>query len=222
MRRYLIKIALLAIIGFWLWGWFDPFRFAAKGNVPQTPTLAETDVKPFIFRPYTLFPRTFLIKPRMAYDITGRILHKRQYFMPSYFGDLIPFDFALGWQDMANLNIIRPYMKFDHAAAHAMGRYYMYKYHWDDNTPPAYVSAMTDNSNKSNNHLIPANAEIFWKLWMAGTGDIVHLKGYLVDIEWPDKPGWVWKTALIPSENHFSQWDDDNPDCQTIFVTEVN
>lgn len=219
--RYFVKLAIIGVIGFWLWGVWDPFRFAKPVLIPGEPIKTETKIPAFIFQSYGLFPRDFLIEPRMTYDITGRILHKRPYVTHGFFGDIIPYDFALGWKGMSDLNIIRPYMSFDHHGAHAMGRYYAFTYHWDEKTPPEYIAAMTDLSNKSNNHLIPATAEIYWKLWQANTGDIVRLKGYLVDVEWPTHPGWIWKTAFTPADNHASKWGDNSPDCQTIFVTEV-
>jgi hypothetical protein len=220
MRRF-VKIAILCLIAFWLWGVFDPFRFARPVIISGDPIEAETKVEPFPFTSYGLFSRVFLIEPRMTYDITGRVLHKAQYFTHGFFGDIIPFDFALGWKAMSDLSIIRPYMSFDHHGVHAIGRYYSFTYHYDADTLPGSIAAMGDTSNKSNNHLIPANAGIFWKLWRADTGDIVRLQGYLVDVKWPDQPGWVWKTALTPADNHFAKWGDGNPDCQTIFVTDV-
>jgi hypothetical protein len=216
-----VKTALVFLFAFWLWGWFDPFRFAKPAIIAQEPIETETKLAPFLFKSYGLFPRIFLIEPRMTYDITGRVLHKKLYVTRGFFSDIIPYDFALGWKGMSDLNIIRPYMSFDHHGAHAIGRYYKFKYHWDGDTPPEYIAAMGDTSIKSNNHLIPANSEIFLKLWWAGTGDIVRLKGYLVDVEWPENPGWIWKTALTPAGNHFEKWGDDNPDCQTMFVTDA-
>ncbi len=221
IMRYFVKIVVVCLIGYWLWGVFDPFRFAKPGIVSQEPIETETKLASFPFTSYALFPRTFLIEPRMTYDISGRVLHKRQYFTNGFFGDIIPYDFALGWKSMSDLNIIRPYMSFDHHGVHAIGRYYTFKYHWNADTPPEYIAAMGDTSIKSNNHLIPANMEIFLKLWRANTGDIVRLRGYLVDVEWSEQPGWIWKTALTPSGNYFTKWGDNKPDCQTIFVTDV-
>jgi hypothetical protein len=219
--RLLLKIALVCLISFWLWGVYDPFRFAKTTIVSEEPIQTETKVAPFAFESFGLFSRTFLIEPRTTYDITGRVLHKRQYLRHKFFGDIIPYDFALGWKAMSDIRIIRPYMTFDHHGVHAIGRYYTFKYHWNADTPPDYIAAMGDTSIKSNNHLIPANTDVFMKLWRAKTGDIVRLKGYLVDVEWPDQPGWVWKTALTPADNHSAKWGDNNPDCQTIFVTEM-
>jgi len=207
MRRFM-NIAIVFAIGFWLWGQLAPFRFARAGIVSEEPAKTETSFQPFFFKSYGLFPREFLINPRMAYHITGRVLHKRMYITRAFFSDILPYDFALGWKGMSDLDIIRPYMTFDHHGQHAIGRYYTYEYHWDDAAPPQYIAAMADNSNKSNNHLIPSNLQIFAKLWWVNTGDIIHLKGYLVDLEWPEQPGWKWKTALTPSENHFNKWDD--------------
>jgi len=223
IMRWPLKLIFMCLIAFWLWGIFDPFRFAKQAIISQDPKETEIAVPAFSFRSYGMFSRTFLIEPKTTYDITGRVLHKQQYFTHDFFGDILPYDFALGWKGMSDLNIIRPYMSFDHHGVQAIGRYYTFKYHWKGAPPPPeYITAMADTSIKSNNHLIPATSEIFRKLWAVNTGDIVRLEGYLVDIEWPGHVGWVWKTALTPSENHFAKWGDDNPDCQTIYVTKVS
>ena len=221
LLRRMAKPALLLILAFWAWGLYAPFRFARYGIVDTDPIRTETDAKPFAFESFGLLPRIFVIHPRTTYDITGRVLHTRQYFTHGFFGDILPFDFALGWKGMSDLDILRPYMRFDHRGVKGIGRYYSFKYHWDENTPPDYIPVMASTSIKSNNHLIPADFSTFMKLWRVGTGDIVHLKGYLVDVTWPDQPDWIWKTALVPSENHATKWDDNNPDCQTMFVTDV-
>ncbi len=223
MKKRIIQLLIILLAGFWLWSSFHPFWNAPEGVINFEPIQTPAKAEPFPFNSYSLFPRHFVLTPVANYDITARVLHKKLYLTKQYFGDLIPYDLALGWQGMSDLKILVPYMSFSQIGSTSLGmRAYTYEYRWkNEPPPPEMVIAMASDSNKANNHIIPANAKILFQLARISTGDLVRLKGYLVNAAMPSDPDFSWTTSTSRTDRGFYRGGANNPDCETIYVTEA-
>jgi hypothetical protein len=131
-----------------------------------------------------------------TYTIRARVLHRKRYWTNG--NDLVPYDVALGWGPMSDQAIL------DHLDVSQGNRFFFY--HWQ-NTPPIPEKEM--NLHSSNNHLIAANRSIAGVISDLYPGEIVTMKGYLVNISKPN--GFHWNTSL-------SRTDSGNGACEVFYV----
>jgi hypothetical protein len=109
------------------------------------------------------------LTPRARYDITARILAREEYRFDRL-ADLIPEDLALGWGPMSDNKVIRA---FDISQS---VRFYSWM---PKQELPIPRQAVIEHS--ANTHVIPADAGVVRQLERVRIGQVVHLRGYLVD-----------------------------------------
>lgn len=139
------------------------------------------------------------IKPLAAFDITARVILKKRY----WFGratDLSPVDLVLGWGPMSDGAILK-HFEFDQT-----DRFY----YWS--TRHLVVPRDVVQSHTANMHMIPANPGIEKELTSLRRGNIVRIKGYLVEASSPD--GWRWRSSL-------TREDTGNGACEVIWVESI-
>jgi hypothetical protein len=143
--------------------------------------------------------KEYRLSPQVLYTIEGRIIFHKRYrlFRDS---EVAPFDLFLGWGPMSDPAI---YSKV--SIKH--GRTY-----WI--TPPADGSLTEDQiwHNHSNNHVIPANEQVFDALSRLHEGMIVKLRGSLVNVSGSD--GFVWSSSLSRTDRGFGN-------CELFYVESV-
>lgn len=165
----------------------------------------------------------YTITPLYDYVIEARVLHKRRYHSDDLSADLIPFDVGLGWQLMSDAGALRDYMLFHHESMMG-GRFLSVELRgdWRD-VPPQYLQELQAGRYYSNNHLIPADDSVFDAIDEMSVGDIVRLKGYLVDLARPDTPGWQWNTSKYARSDaqKNNTWGGGWTTCDTMYVTEA-
>ena len=123
----------------------------------------------------------FTLTPVASFNLEARVLCKERY----YWGresTLAPIDFAFGWGPMAHESVLKG-MKISQS-----NRWYHYRY----KEPPIVESEIISHS--SNMHLIPANSEVYKNIKKARPGQLVRLRGYLVNVTASD--GWYWNSSL--------------------------
>jgi hypothetical protein len=137
---------------------------------------------------------------RASFNIEARVLSREDY----WFGqesELSPIDLALGWGVMSDQAVL------DRIEISQGSRWYFTRYEY-----PAPISDHQIITNSSNMHLIPANDWVRDKLKEIRSGDIVQLKGSLVDVN--DENGFYWRTSLRRD-------DIGNGSCEIFFVEEA-
>lgn len=200
----------------------NPFEDAPVGIIQAAPVQSGTPLPPFTMASFDLFKTEYMITPLAFYDIQARVLAKTRYISDGMSGDIIPYDFGLGWQEMSDLSVLLHYFAFEHVsmAGGMRGLYINWKFDKDGNLilPPTSLGKIENKF--SNNHLIPANADIFEKLGSVHTGDMIRLKGHLIRLEDPKRPGWVLdsSTSRADTANH---WGGNNSNCEIMYVTSV-
>jgi hypothetical protein len=141
----------------------------------------------------------FRIKPLATFDIRARVILAKRYWFGQGSG-LAPVDLALGWGVMSDSNILQ-HFKFSQS-----DRFY----YWSTDSFP--VPREVIQSHTANMHMIPANNAIEKALKAVRSGNIVRVKGYLVEAFAPN--GWRWKSSL-------SRTDTGRGACEIIWVESI-
>jgi hypothetical protein len=119
------------------------------------------------------------------FDIRARVIRSSR----DWFGresDLSPVDLVLGWGAMSDSKVLQQ-IRFSQR-----GR----AYSWSTKVLPVPREVIETHS--ANMHMIPADAEIESRLESIRPGNMVHLKGMLVEVA--SKEGWRWKSSLTRSD----------------------
>jgi hypothetical protein len=127
----------------------------------------------------------YTISPLAQYDVTARVLSTHSYDGDRE-SDVSPIDFALGWGDMADRDML------EQLSVSQRDRWYFVRWR---NAP---VKAQDVIVNSANTHLIPANDEIRDRLAAVEPGDVVRLRGYLVKVRASD--GWTWTSSTARTD----------------------
>jgi hypothetical protein len=118
---------------------------------------------------------------RARYELSAVVRHVQGYdhwWYHDSMGSLVPYDAVLAWGPSSNPELARNF------TIRQFARYYTW--HIDEPITPDRTKMFSDSM--ANTHLIPANDELRGKLDLLEPGQVIRLKGYLVDVEGPDVP----------------------------------
>ncbi len=143
---------------------------------------------------------SYRLKPRADIQIRARVLSREDYSWGDE-ADLSPVDLALGWGVMSDQAVL------DRISIKQSGRWYYTRYEL-----PAPIPDQAIIQNSGNMHMIPANDWVRKKLKKIRRGDIVQLRGQLVDID--GDSGWRWRTSL-------SRNDTGGGSCEIVYLQDI-
>ncbi len=194
MRRLLYLCVLVAVI----WGlvsWVKgPSIHTAPGVLVSEEPLQEG------YNPQLVAQiKDYRVTAVATYTIRARVLHTKHYWVDG--GDLVPYDVALGWGRMSDQSVL------DHLEISQGNRFFFYQ--WRE-APP--IPQREIECHASNNHLIAANSDVARVISGLYPGEIVTMKGYLVNVTGPD--GFHWETSL-------SRTDTGNGACELFYVVGI-
>ena len=138
---------------------------------------------------------------KASFEIRARVLSKEPYYL-NRTADLAPIDLALGWSVMSDSAVL------DQIEISQSARWYRTKYE----LPPP-VSDQQIISNSSNMHMIPARKNIERSLKKLREGDIVLIRGFLVDVD--HDSGWHWRSSM-------SRTDTGDGACELVYVESLS
>ena len=144
--------------------------------------------KPFKFKGYE-------IRPRADFTLKARILSYK-YYSSDKEAELSPVDLALGWGPMSQSKVLE---KIDISQRNRW-------YFWSTENFPITRNEIELNS--ANMHIIPGNEDISKMLENVKRGQIIELKGHLVECI---QDGWRWKSSLTRNDTGGGA-------CEVIFV----
>ncbi|WP_223669890.1 hypothetical protein [Kangiella shandongensis] len=123
----------------------------------------------------------YTVKPLADFHITAKVILREDYSMGRE-ADVSPMDLALGWGRMSDEAILK------HINFSQSGRWYRYRYQ------SAPIPQKEIETHSANMHMIPAEPWIEDDLADIVPGQIIELKGKLVEVT--DKDGWRWRSSL--------------------------
>ena len=142
----------------------------------------------------------YQIKPLARYEIKARVLSTERYrWDPG--ADLVPIDLAVGWGAMSDTTVL------DRLDIWQSGRWYEWRAK-EFPIPPAEII-----SHSANMHLIAADKSVAKQISRARSGQVVTMKGYLVEASRAD--GFTWRSSL-------SRTDSGAGACELMWVTEFS
>jgi len=183
MRLLVRAVLALAAVAWFATG--RPRGVAAEAPVDwrRDPVQSPTDRAPFDLDTARGQVR---ITPRASYDVAARVESKEPYWLDAT-AFLSPFDLALAWGEVATPELRR---RLD------VGQSWRF-FFWRTNDPEVDVGYVIRHS--ANTHVIPAGVNVRRALAAIDRGDLVRLRGLLVDVRGPR--GLTWNTSLVRDDH---------------------
>ncbi len=145
----------------------------------------------------------FTLTPRANYTASVVVVRKESYSM-GWDSELSPFDAVFAWGELAEQGAER-YVTYSQGS-----RFYFFRYNTDSPFDSSYISV-----HSSNNHIIPANDNVYAAVRSIPDGEKAVLSGFLVDVHGLRKNGAVsWLTSL-------GRGDTGKGSCEVFYVTSV-
>ena len=142
----------------------------------------------------------YVIEPVARYEIRAKVLSTERYRIGRE-AELSPVDFVLGWGPMSD-NTVTEKLNITQS-----NRWYHYSWSGSPPIDPAIIVRTS-----ANTHLVPADDNVRTRLLNVRSGEIVNLKGYLINIKHPD--GWSWRSSLTREDSGAGS-------CELMWVAEV-
>src|ERR1700675_617248 len=164
-RHPILKVILGLYVAWGAWHWY-----AERPVHPPDGVLAQDDpLQTDIANGETVQMGRWTLTVRANYQITARVLGRESYHFDAL-SDLIPEDLALGWGPMSDNRILRT------IEVSQSNRFYYW--HADSGTPIARDAII---AHSANTHVIPQNSLVARELARVRPGEVVTLRGELVD-----------------------------------------
>ncbi len=139
------------------------------------------------------------VRPRAAFDIAAVVAAAEPYSLDAG-AFLVPVDLVMTWGQLP----LEPYR--GKVSYSQMARFYFWRTH-DGSLDLHYIA-----THSANMHMIPATRNLARALAHVGSGDSVHVRGLLVDVE--SDRGFRWATSLTR--------EDTGPGaCELVWVEEL-
>lgn len=193
VRNFMLLLAACCVFGWW---------FGGAGAVRREPGVlaaAAPAQAPVAAGTATFAKNGFTITPLASFALDARVLAREDYAFDTG-AAIAPTDLALGWGRMSDTSVI------DRLSISQGGRWW----HWTSTDLP--MPAREIDSLAANMHMIPANDAVAGALHDVRPGDLVTLRGYLVEARRDD--GWRWKSSL-------SRTDTGGGACELVWVEEL-
>ncbi len=158
----------------------------------QAPLSPQSDVR--------LEKPGYQFRPVAYFELEARVLSRRIYHTDPA-AAISPVDLALGWGRMSDSAVL------DRLHIRQSDRWYFYSWRQD---PPLPVGEIAVSS--ANMHLIPGNPNIEQRLRRVKPGNIVRIKGFLVNVTGPN--GFFWNTST-------TRFDTGNGACEIVWVADL-
>ncbi|NOT14355.1 MAG: hypothetical protein HOP21_02020 [Methylotenera sp.] len=189
---------VLIFVGLVAYGAFHHYSHRAvmhgAGEIaPQEPLQTNTNVSDIQLKGFTLTPLA-------NYAVQARVLSREDYAFGTE-AELSPTDLALGWGPMSDEAILS---QIDISQGN---RFFFWRV---EKFPIAQRNIET---HAANTHIIPANRLVENQLEDVRAGQLVRLKGLLVEVKRAD--GWHWRSSL-------SREDTGAGACEILYVTELS
>ena len=175
--RYVFRSCLLAGLAWGVFSWSQsrPLRHPPGVLVAAEPVQQDCAAK------LIGSVKDYAVTAVASYEIKARVLHTKHYWADH--NDLVPYDVALGWGRMSDQGVL------DRIEISQSNRFFFYQW---ANEPPIPENEII--SHAANVHIIAASRETASAVSGLRAGQLVELRGYLVNVTGPN--GFSWNTSL--------------------------
>ncbi len=176
-------ILFLLLLGAAFFLWPSGKHYPPGILIPASPQLDKVENVPSWS--YQSREKKFTITPRARYALQARVLSINKEYDDSRIG---PVDIVVGWGEMSDQKVLDQ-IKI-----------------WQDNTRHWYCAPRERNwpipldeiaLHAVNTHIIPADLQIEKQVKAVHRGDLIKIRGYLVDVS--SDGGFNWRTSVDPS-----------------------
>jgi hypothetical protein len=195
MRKLLLVAVVLVAFGAARWAAQRPLAHSAGTLVSGEPLqTSPADHGSFAFGDFELTPLA-------DFELEARVLSREDYGFGTE-SHLSPTDLALGWGRMSDSAVI------DQLEISQSARFYHYRWRDQPPIPPREIVRSS-----ANMHLIPADPAVARDLDRVRVGQVVSLRGRLVEAHRAD--GWRWKSSLTREDSGAGA-------CELVFVDSIS
>lgn len=181
MRKWLLIAAVLVAFGAVRWAAQRPLTRSAGTLVSAEPRqTSPADDAPVAFG-------DFVLTPLADFELEARVLSREDYGFGTE-SALSPTDLALGWGRMSDSAVI------GQLEIGQSGRFYHYRWRDQPPIPPPEIVRSS-----ANMHMIPAHDAVARDLARVRVGQVVSLRGRLVEARRAD--GWHWRSSLTREDS---------------------
>ncbi len=195
MNKIYYFAAAMIVYGIWF---YEPSSYKRPPGVTASESPKQMEIKD---ERALIELKGFQLKVRAEFSLKALLLSKERYRFYDSMTSLMPYDFALGWGRMSDQAILDRYRISQGA------RFYMWSY-----SNPAPMPEGEVITSSANMHLIPKTDDVFSLMKSARAGDLINLKGYLVDVMKDQKS--VIQTSLTRSDSGAGA-------CEVVLVEEL-
>ncbi|MGA7949895.1 MAG: hypothetical protein WCA45_07020 [Thiobacillaceae bacterium] len=195
MRLLPALLVLAVAAGSWNYLSTRPVSHAAGPIAPQAPVQVNRSGMP------AFSAAGYRIKPVADFSLQARVLSTKRYYLGRA-AALAPIDLALGWGPMSDNAVLG---RLDISQG---DRFYFYR--WTGRPPIARAEIIVHSANM---HMIPADEEIRKRLERVRVGQVVALKGFLVDAQAPD--GSHWNSSMVRTDSGRGA-------CELVWVKDIS
>ena len=233
MFKWAIIILIIIIflfrgwIGYWLkFGFTIPSKIDnTKISVENSPiqinyTNEESKEKTFVYNSLINKKKITLI-PKASYKLAGTVVaHNHQFLITQgFFDSAALYDLGATWGKLGDKDFYSKHFQSSSAKTEMTGSRILWTEFKTRNAP---VSVEYARSHWSHSHIIPANRNIMAALLYIKDWDKVEIEGELVDMEYKNHKGDIYKYRTSMSRDDVEPGGDrGNGSCETIYVTQV-
>lgn len=192
-RKLLLVLMCLLAFGAYKHYQHRPVVHDVGEIAPDAPIQTSTGTADIQFNGFTLTPLA-------NYSIRARVLSTEDYSLGTE-AELAPTDLALGWGPMSDEAVLSKIKV-------TQGNRFFY-WHVDEFPIPQREIEI----HAANTHIIPANDSIKRQLSKIRPGQVVSIKGELVEAKRSD--GWHWRSSLTREDTGAGA-------CEVVYVTELS
>ncbi|MEI8342075.1 MAG: hypothetical protein WCH43_11155 [Verrucomicrobiota bacterium] len=192
------KLFFLIVVAAAVWAYFNllaPIKYPSGILIPTEPDqlMVSKAIDPVHKGPFTL-------RLVAEYTIDARVLHLKRYWSGEI-AKFAPYDLAVGWGPMSDQSVL------DRLTITQGNRFFFWEYEGQSPIPEKEII-----SHSANMHLIPASFFVRNQIAWLRRGELVRLKGYLVEVTAP---------GMIPWRSSMSRSDTGNGACEIMWVQSV-
>ncbi len=194
MKSALKSLLLIAAVAA-AWWWLKPKTYPPGVLIPSDPVQTASGLPAGPWR-----KNGFSFRALAQIELEARVLHRKTYHSDPA-AKIASNDLAIGWGPMSDQNVL------DRLTISQGNRFFFWEY---QNIPPIPTDAII--SHATNMHLISSDNGTAWRIRWLRAGDLIHLRGLLVQVTAPQMPAWT---------SSLSRTDTGKGACEIVWVQEI-